>query len=932
MKWIRRLRGLLHRDKLSAEWEEELRFHLDMREEWNARSGMVQEQAHRDAVRRFGNPARMKERMREIDVLTFPETIWQDLRFAARMLWKHPGFTGLAILALGLGIGVNTAIFSVYRAFLLRGIDAQDPHRMVNITRVDFAGKYDPGFSYPDFEAFQDHNHSFSGVVAASGPGHEVALTGAGNIQEMGRSIGGALTAIAGFRLPNLMAGGAEFIPVSIVSENYFSVLGVSAERGRVFTVADLAAEAESPIALISDNYWERRFGRDPSLLGKPVKLNGVSFTIIGITPHDFMGTNLNVPSFWIPMHEHTLLRPGSDPLHDREDQCCRIYGRLADRVTLTQAQAEMNVLAEGLRKLHAPNSEGSRPGAISLYPGSPFGRDIDSGLNFVVAVIMFAVALVLVIACANVASLQLARSAARQKEIGVRLSLGATRPRLIRQLLTESALLGLIAGAVSLLLTWWILHVLLVRLSASLPAEWGAVALHLAPDMRVFAYVFFISMAASVMFGLAPALESSRPDLNAALKEEGRQFAFLGGTKRFMRGGLIAVQVAVCLVLMIAGGILLRSSINVLHMDTGYQTKNMLFLDLNFPDGFGYSRDKEVSEIRALAERVRVLPGVESVTIGRPPNGGGFRSAAVATDPGKAADRQRELSVFYTFVQPNYFDTLGMPIRLGRGFDVAGQRGPSAVLSESAAQELWPGKNPIGQTLVIDGRNQFHIDGELVPAGASYQVIGVVRDTRGVLLDDSDRRKAYLSLPPDRLDDRPLLVRTAGDPRPTLNAVGIALRALDANLVVYSETLDDMLTESPQFVFSRCSALFASILGAFGLLLASVGIYGTVSYAVVRRTRELGIRIALGAEKGHVVRLVISDSLRPALWGIAIGFVAALGAARLLRAILFGLSSFDPISFLGVSALLLGIALLAAYVPARRATSVDPVVALRYE
>ena len=930
MGWMRRVRGLLQRDKLSAEWEEELRFHIDMREQSNARSGMPQDQAHRKAMRQFGNPARLKERLREIDVFTLPETVWQDLRFAARMLRKHPGFTTLAVLALGLGIGVNTAIFTVYRAFLLRGIDAKDPQRMVDVGRVDFAGKYDPAFSYPDFEAYRDHIHSFSGLVAATSD--EAALSGVGNIEGMGRSIGGALTAIAGFRMPKLVAGGAEFVPVSIVSENYFSVLGVGAARGRVFTLGDVAFEAEAPVALISENYWERRFGREASLIGKAVKLNGVTFTVVGITPHDFMGTNLNVPGFWIPMHEQPLLRPGGGLLRDRENQCCRMYGRLADGVTRDLAQAELNVFGEGLRKLHASNSESSRPGTISLYPGSPFGREVDSGLNFVLSVIMCAVAMVLVIACANVASLQLARSAARQKEIGVRLSLGATRTRLIRQLLTESALLGVVSGAVSLLLTGWVLHVLLVRLSASLPAEWGTLALHLAPDMRVFTYVFFISMVAGVMFGLAPALESSRTDLTAALKEEGRQFAFLSRMKRFMRGGLIAVQIAVCLVLMVAGGILLRSSINVLHMDAGYQTTNMLFLDLQFPDGFGYSRDKEVSEIRSLADRVRGLPGVESVTVGRAPDGGGFRWAAVSPAGPQGADSRAAHNIYYTYVQPNYFQTLGIPIRLGTGFGAGGQRGPGAVLNESAAQQLWPGKNPIGLTLVIDARNQFHTNAELVPEGASYQVIGVVGDTRGVLLDDSDRSKVFLSLPPDRLEDRPLLVRTGGDPKPILNAVGTALRALDSNLVVYSETLDDKLTESPQFVFSRCSALFASVLAAFGLLLASVGIYGTVSYAVVRRTRELGIRMALGAEKRHVVRLVISDSLRPVLWGMAIGFVAALGAARVIRAILFGVSSFDPVSFLGVSTLLLAVASLAAYVPARRATRVDPAVALRFD
>ena len=716
MGWMRRLQGWLRRDKLAAEWEEELRFHLEMREEWNARSGMARDHARQDAVRRFGNPNLIKERVREIDVLTFPETVWQDVRFAARMLAKHSGFTCLAILALGLGIGVNTAIFTVYKAVLLRGIDARDPRRIVNISRLDFAGKSDPQFSYPDFEAYREHNHVFSGLVAATG--EEATLSGVGNTPGVGSSIGGALTAMAGFRLPNLMAGGAEFVPVSIESENYFSVLGVGATRGRVFSPADVASEAEFPIVLISDNYWRRRFGADPAVVGRSIRLNGAAFTIIGITPHDFMGTHLNVPSFWVPMHEQRLLHPDGDLLHERENQCCRIYGRLGDGITLPQAQSEINILAEGVRKLHAPNSENFRPGTISLYPGTPFGPELESGVNLVVMLVMGAVALVLVIACANVASLQLARSAARQKEIGVRLSLGATRRRVIRQLLTESALLGMVSGAVSLLLTWWILHVLVVQLAANLPAEWGALALHVGPDMRVFAYVFFISIVAGVMFGLAPALEFSRPDLTSSLKEEGRDFAFLPLRKRVMRGGLIAIQVAVCVVLMIAGGILLRSSVHVMNIETGYETKRVLFLDLYFPDGFGYAHERQTSEIRTLAEKIRALPGVESVTIGRPPNGGGFRSAIVTTTARQDTDRRADRNMYYTYVQPNYFETLRIPIGVGNGFAPAEHHGPGAILSDSAVQALWPGKNPLGETLVIDGRNQFHTDAELVPQG----------------------------------------------------------------------------------------------------------------------------------------------------------------------------------------------------------------------
>ena len=929
MGLTRRVLALFRRDRLSADLDEELQFHLAMREQLNAKEGMARAEARADAVRRFGNLTHLKEMMREIDLLTFPETIWQDTRFAARMLMKDPGFSATAIVVLGLGIGVNTALFTVYRAFLMRGIDADRRSEMVNVERTNYAGKFDPTFSYKDFEAFRDHNHSFAGLIAATGD--EPALTGAGDGPSLGHSMGGALARAAGFNLPSLIGGGAEFVTASLVSDDYFSVLGVGALRGRVFGVDDARDARATPEVLISCNYWQRKFGGDPATVGKSIKLNGVAFTIIGITPQDFMGTNINVPDFWIPLREQVLLHPGSTLLADRENACCRIYGRLAHGVHAREAQAEMDLLAEQLRSQHAPHSDASKPMTIQLDRGSPFGRDLDTGLKFSVVLIMSAVGMVLLIACANLAGLQLARSAARKKEMGVRASLGASRGRIIRQLLTECALLGLIAGGVSLLMTWWILHITVVAISATLPAEWGAFALHVAPDMHIFGYVFVISLVAGVLFGLTPALESSKPDLVSALKEEGSAFASLIGRHR-MRGAFIAIQVAVCLVLMIAGGLLIRSSMRVLEMDTGYETKHVLFLDVYFPDGFGYSHERQVAEIRALRERIDALPGVRNVTIGRPPDGGGFRSATVAMDGTKPEDQAAQRSVFYTYIQPDYFETLGMPMTLGVGFRNDEQALDTAVVSESAARELWPGRNPVGQELVLDGSRQFHAAGEITPTGATYVVIGVVRDTRGVLLDGSDTSKVYLSLPPDRIEDRPLLVRTEGDPRLLSGDISGLVRAVDPNMVVYSETLDQKLTDSPQFVFSRCSALFASILGALGLLLASVGIYGAVSYAVVRRTREVGIRMALGATKREVVRMILNESTRPVLLGLLFGFIGAAVEAYLLRAILFGVSALDPTSFVGVSVFFFAVAMLAAYIPARRATRVDPMVALRYE
>ena len=558
--------------------------------------------------------------------------------------------------------------------------------------------------------------------------------------------MGGALARAVGFRMPSLMAGGAEYVTASLVSDNYFSVLGVGAARGRVFTPEKPGGDKDVPIVLVSWNYWQRRFDSDPGVVGKTIKMNGAAFTIIGITPRDFMGTNINVPDFWLPLREQKVLHSGSTMLADREDTCCRLYGRLQRGISLNEAQAEMNILAEQLRVLHAPHSEGVKPKTIQIYPGSPLGREVDGELGFAVALIMCAVAMVLLIACANLAGLQLARSAARQKEMGVRLSLGAGRGRLIRQLLTESALLGLISGAVSLLMTWCVLHLLVVQISATLPAEWGALALHVTPDMQIFCFVLAISLLAGVVFGLIPALESSKPNLTSALKEEGGMPVLAAGKGR-LRELLIGIQVTVSLVLLIAGGILIRSSMRVLEMKTGYETKHVLGMDLNFPDGFGYTPERQTREITDLRERILALPGVRNVTIGRPPNGGGFRSATVVLKGNRPGSPNAERTLFYTYVQPDYFETLDIPISSGSGFR-PGQLEPVAIVSQSAAADLWPGKNPIGESLVIDASNQPHWGNELIPQGTSYRVIGTVRDTRGVLLDGSDSSKIYLMLP----------------------------------------------------------------------------------------------------------------------------------------------------------------------------------------
>ena len=923
MAWISRLRALFRRDKLAQDLDEELAFHLSMREQWNVEHGMPRAEARRDARRRFGNPLLLRERMSEIDLMILPQTILQDLRYGTRTLFRNAGFTAVAIFALALGIGVNTTAFTFYKAMFSRSLDARDPARMVDLSLVRQSGDTAVDFSYPDYQVYRDNLHSFTGVIA-----HNVdrlILSGAGGPMRDGAS--GLLGRLG---LLPASAIDAEFATTFEVSENYFSVLGVNVLRGRTFDAMSSAELAASPSVLISENYWQKRFNGDPSILGKVVRLNGVAFTIIGVTPHDFVGTEVVTPDFWFPLSLVPLIHLDGNWLRDRENQWCRLFGRLAPGVGIGQAQAEMTAVANQVRTLHAPHSELSKPVTALIWPGSPYPRDLDRGLKLAILFLMVAVGMVLVIACANVASLQLARAASRQSELCLRLSLGASRRRLIRQLLTESALLGLIAGIIALLFTWALLKVSITMIAQGIPAQWGSVVLHVTPDLGIFAYVFAISLVAGILFGLAPALEGSRSALSSAANAIS---AAAPKRSRRLRDILIAAQVAVSLVLLIAGSMLIRSSIHALKMETGYDTRHVVNLDLQFPEGPKYTADRRNALVRELRNRLAGLPEVTAISSARPPDGGGVREAAVSLNGQKPSPHNTQTNLYYTFVQPNYFAMLSIPLLSGRGFSSqSGQPEPSVILSQSAANQLWPNQNPLGRSLRLGTDGQFHFKNEALPDGPAYQVIGVARDTRGVELDGSDSQLIYLPLPEGHLQDFPILIRTKTDPSQLIDAIAPVIASLDPNLVVSASTLERMLHQTPPVLISGLAASIASIVGMLGLLLASMGIFGTVSYIVVLRTREMGIRIALGAKKRDILQLMLRESTWPVLAGVVVGAPLSIGASYLMRGILYGVNVVDGISFVGVSLLFLAIALFATYLPSRRAMRVDPVVALRYE
>ncbi len=855
------------------------------------------------------------------------ETVLQDLRYAVRMLARNAGSTAVTILALALGIAINTVVFTAYKAMVARPLDARAPAEMVNLALSRDSGATEYTFSYPDYEAYRDSLRSFSGLIAFRP--ERVTLSNAGGmISQRASAAGSALGRLA---LLRSAVSNAEFASVFVVSENYFKVLGVKSLQGRTFESMSIPELAATPPVLISENYWQRRFGGDATILGKKIYLNGIAVTVVGITPRDFVGTGVGAPAFWLPVSMEPLIHADEQWLRNRENQRYRLFGRLASGISIGQARAEMSPIAYHIRTLHDPHSESAKAATVLVWPGSPFPLPLKQygGLTLAILLIMAAAGMVLAVACANVGSLQLARARSRENELRTRISLGASRLRVIRQLVTESGLLGLLAGVLALLFSWAFLKVSVILIANALPVEYGTLVFEVTPDLGVFAFVFAVSLFAGMLSGLAPAMESSRSALYSEIR---------GSTSsiysRRLRDALVAVQVALSLVLMIAGSMAIRSSINSLAMDTGYESKRVFALSFQFPETSKYAAARKLALVLELRTRLAALPGVAAVTSARPPGDSRFRTPATSANGVTSSAQNVHSILYYGYVQANYFQTLGIPLILGRSFELqAGQPEYSVILSESAARQLWPGQNPIGRSLRLGPTDESHHNqSELFASGPAYQVIGVARDTRGPEFDATDSKRVYLPLPADRLQSYPILVRTGSDPAQIMGAMDPMISSIDPNLMASFSTLEEMLRQSPPFIVSSLAAAVSCTVGLLGLLLALMGIYGTISYIVVLRTREVGIRMAIGAQRRDVLELILRESARPVLAGLIAGILLAVGASYPARGLLFGLNSVDGISVAGVSLLFLATALLASYPPARRAMRVDPMVALRYE
>jgi predicted permease len=919
------LRAFFQRGRADRDLDEEIGAFVQMATERNRSAGMGLDEASRAARLQVGSVASVKEQVRNVGWESIADSLFQDVRFGVRMLLRRPAFALVAVLALALGIGVNTAVFTAYKAMVARPLDARDPGTLVNMALTRPTGTATFQFSYPDYEAYRDSVPAFAGLIAFSN--ERLTLSNAG--ESVSQRAAAAVSSLGRLGLLGAGTGNAEFASTFAVSDNYLQVLGVPVFRGRGFESFAASERAASPPVLISENYWQKRFGGDESILGRTIHLNGIAVTIVGITPHDFIGTGVSVPDFWMPLSLEPLVHGNDRWLTDRENEKCRLFARLTPGTGVGQAQTQVAAIADRLRALHDPRVEAARPASALVWPGSPFPLPLKmyAGLTPTILLIMAAAAMVLVVACANVGSLQLARARSRQPELLTRRALGAGRGRLIRQLLTESAVVSLVSGVMALLVTWALLRVSVKLVSESVPPEFGTLVFNVTPDPGIFAYVLAISVIAGVLFGLAPALEGSRSALASSVRS-----STTSARSRRIQDALVVAQVSFSLVLLIAGSLLIRSAGRSLDSNPGYDSTRIVDLEFQFPEGARYTDARKNAVALQLRARLMGLPGVTAITSARPPDDNRFRTGAAPVD--RQASFTGGSVPHYSYIQAGHFKMLGIPVLLGRDFQSgAGETGRAVILSESAARQLWPGEAAVGRSVRLgDVNEQIQLVGAPEAGGLIYEVIGVVRDTRGVQFDGSDARHAYLPLPDDRVKANPILIRTETDPAELMRAIDGLTASIDPELLTTTSTLDDRLRRSGPFVVSSLCAAVAVGVGLVGLFLALMGIHGTVSYVVMLRTREVGIRMAVGAQPRDIIRLILGESTRPVLIGLLAGMVLAVGASYLLRGLLFGISAIDGVSFAGVSLSFLAVALFAAYRPSRRALAVDPVVALRDE
>ena len=891
-----RLRSLFRKNAVDSELDTELRFHVERQIAANVSAGVSEAEARRTAMREFGGVEQLKEECREMRKVNWIQDLAQDIRYGLRMLRKSPAFTTIAVLTLALGIGANTAIFTILNSAALRLLPVPHADQLVTIGQNIRSANGnmhrnvhddDSFVSYSEYRAYAKENRVFSGLLAYS------AFTE---------------TTLGGNKPQPIMG--------TLTSCNYFNVLEIRPELGRFFADSDCAAPGESTVVVLSDSAWRGTFAGDPAIVGKPVILNRTSFRVIGVAPPGFEGTVAVASSFWAPLTMVKAFRPADDFLGDDDLSWLAMIGRLKPGVSSRQAEANLSVVASGLNSLQAGRITTITLGRATLL-SMP---SLRTPILIIGGLIMAAVGLVLMLACANIANLLLARAAGRRKEIAVRLTVGASRGRLIRQLLTESLLLALLGGAAGALASFWSVAAIFGFAIAHLPKSPElAFALHINSDFHTWFYAFTLSVVTACLFGLAPALRASRADLTLAMKEDGAHSRTGTISAGRLRNFLVGSQVAVCMLLLLASGLLLHGLYRAQTIDPGFQMKNTeaVVFDLS---SAGYTPQRAAAFQQQLHDRLAALPGVDEVAQATCIPLGNSHDLTGFSTP----DKSKNYEVEYNHVSPNFFRVLGIPVLQGRGFTDAEARSGAhlVILSQSTARRFFPGQNPIGQML--------HGGGEPNSGVADCQVVGVVADAQVATLGDSRKLYLYETAGPAQQPDLKVMVHsTAADPA-IAKEIDSITAGLDPELSVTIAPLTDVLEfwREP----ARVVSVLSVILGMIALLLASIGIYGMVSYGVSRRVREIGIRMALGADNRDVMWLVVRQAMFPVFTGALVGMILCAAVSTIFSAILFGVSPLDPGSFVSMPLFLLAVALLASYIPARRAMRVDPMVALRYE
>ena len=805
------------------------------------------------------------------------DTLLQDLRFAARTLRKSPGFTALAVVCLALGIGVNTSIFSIVNGALLRPFPFADPDRLVTLVATQPKQGWDRSTtSIPDLQDWREATTSFTSVAAFDW-----------------RSL-----TISNGEEPERLEG-------SSITWNLFPVLGVPPQLGRGFRPEEDRPGAE-PVVLLSDELWRRRFNADPTIIGRSVLVNDAPRTVVGVMPPRFKYPDNQ--ELWVPMMPLEHATP-------RGVRGVRVVARLKPGRTVEQASTELAAVAKRLEGQFPVENKGWGARVI------PIREDmVGDEETLIILTMMGAVSFVLLIACANVANLMLARATARHREIAVRAALGAGRGRILRQLLTESVLIAVAAGVLGVGVAW----VGLRLIDAGIPQS-DALPFYIrwAIDRDALLYTVAISVLTGVVFGLAPALQATKGNLQEALKEGGRGSG-AGMQRSRLRSTLVVVEVALSLVLLVGASLFVRSFLNLQRTSGGFDTAPMMTLRFYLPGERYDSTRARLQRMEDLVRRVEALPGVGAAFASNlvPLSGGGSGGGAIVE--GRVVQPGDEPRIFWAGVTPHFFQTLDVPIVSGRNFTDAEGRDSSAVavVSEHMARKLWPSGSPLGQRFRLAGDTAAHW----------LTVIGVSRDFHYDEMDDRDLQPAaYLPLPYLSTRNTGLVVRTAGDPAAATAAIRREIRASDPAIPVFEVmTMEEVRRTS--FWQYRLFGWMFSVFGAIALLLAAVGVYGVISYGVTQRTHEIGVRVALGAPGRAVMRLVVGQGVTLALVGIGIGLLGAFGVTRVIQSILWDVSASDPLSFTGVALFLTAVAALASWVPARRATRVDPIVALRNE